>query len=212
VTHFRSFDFDLRPIDLVRDENVAANVLRQNKFTKGLAESDLKRKAQALHFARHTSRAAHQQWDVALRKTRSTSSREKELGFTLVELLVVVAILGLLIGLVAPAMIRQLGSAKHRIAEQSVARLAGILDIYRLDIGTYPSTDQGLSALNSSPAGAAGWNGPYLNDEMGIVDPWGRPFEYRSPSQRAGRAFDIASLGADGKPGGSGEDADILNR
>ena len=147
-----------------------------------------------------------------LRKTRQIYARNKEQGFTLVELLVVVAILGLLIGLVAPAMMRQLGSAKHRIAEQSVARLAGILDIYRLDIGSYPSTDQGLGALNASPAGAAGWSGPYLNDETGIVDPWGRPFEYRSPSQRAGRAFDIASLGADGKPGGSGEDADIFNR
>ena len=137
---------------------------------------------------------------------------DKELGFTLVELLVVVAILGLLITLVAPAMIRQLGTAKHKIAEQAVTRLAGILDIYRLDIGTYPSTSQGLSALNTSPAGVAGWNGPYLTDETGIIDPWGRPYEYRSPSQRAGRAFDIASFGADGKPGGEGEDADILSR
>jgi general secretion pathway protein G len=147
-----------------------------------------------------------------VRKDASKLRRERELGFTLVELLVVVVILGLLIGLVAPAMMRQLGSAKHRIAEQSVARLAGILDIYRLDIGSYPTTGQGLAALNESPAGAAGWNGPYVNDETGIVDPWGRPFEYRSPSQRVGRAFDISSLGADGKPGGSGEDADILNR
>ena len=147
-----------------------------------------------------------------MRKSRSNRSRDGESGFTLVELLVVVVILGLLIGLVAPAMMRQLGSAKHRIAEQSVARLVGILDIYRLDIGSYPSTDQGLAALNASPGGVAGWNGPYVNDPAGIVDPWGRPFDYRSPSQRAGRAFDIASLGADGKAGGEGEDADILNR
>ena len=145
-------------------------------------------------------------------RKRPPRSHEGELGFTLVELLVVVAILGLLIGLVAPAMMRQLGSAKHKIAEQTVARLASVLDIYRLDIGAYPTTDQGLKALNSNPAGVAGWNGPYLSDENGILDPWGRPFEYRSPSQRTGRAFDIASMGADGKPGGSGEDSDILNR
>jgi general secretion pathway protein G len=133
-------------------------------------------------------------------------------GFTLVELLVVLAILGLLIGLVGPAMIRQLGSAKHRIADQSVERIAGILDLYRLDVGTYPTTQQGLAALNLGPAGVAGWNGPYTKDANGIHDPWGRPFAYRAPSQRQGRPFDIISLGADGKTGGNGEDADIVNR
>jgi general secretion pathway protein G len=143
---------------------------------------------------------------------RHVPKSNSESGFTLVELLVVVAILGLLVTFVAPAMMRQLGSAKHRIAEQSVARLVGILDIYRLDIGSYPTTEQGLSVLNQTPGTIAGWNGPYLTDETGILDPWGQPFVYRSPSQRAGRAFDIASYGADGKPGGSGEDADILNR
>jgi len=137
---------------------------------------------------------------------------EKERGFTLVELLVVLAILGLLIGLVGPAMIRQLGSAKHRIADQSVERLAGILDLYRLDVGAYPTTQQGLAALNSGPAGVAGWSGPYTKDANGIHDPWGRPFAYRAPSQRPGRPFDIISLGADGKTGGNGEDADIVNR
>lgn len=147
-----------------------------------------------------------------MRRAARKSDGKGELGFTLVELLVVVVILGLLVTFVAPAMIRQLGSAKHKLAEQSVARLSGILDIYRLDIGSYPTTEQGLSALNRSPAGVAGWNGPYLTDETGIVDPWGRAFEYRSPSQRTGRAFDIASYGADGKPGGEGEDGDILNR
>jgi general secretion pathway protein G len=135
--------------------------------------------------------------------------REKEYGFTLVELLVVLAILGLLIGLVGPAMMRQLGSAKHRIADQSVERLAGILDLYRLDVGSYPTTQQGLAALNLGPAGVAGWNGPYTKDPSGILDPWGRPFAYRAPSQRGGHPFDIMSLGADGMTGGTGEDADI---
>ena len=149
----------------------------------------------------------------AVRTTPSAFPRhQKEFGFTLVELLVVLAILGLLVGLVGPAMIRQLGSAKHRIADQSVERLAGILDLYRLDIGGYPTTEQGLAALNSRPAGVAGWNGPYTKDASGIHDPWGRPFAYRAPSQRSGHAFDIISLGADGKTGGDGEDADIVSR
>jgi general secretion pathway protein G len=137
---------------------------------------------------------------------------DTEHGFTLVELLVVLAILGLLIGLVGPAMMRQLGSAKHRIADQSVERLAGILDLYRLDVGSYPTTQQGLTALTLGPAGVAGWNGPYTKDASGIHDPWGRPYAYRVPSQRGGRPFDIISLGADGRTGGNGEDADIVNR
>jgi len=135
-----------------------------------------------------------------------------EQGFTLVELLVVLAILGLLIALVAPAMIRQLGSAKHKIAEQSIERLSGVLDLYRLDVGDYPSTAQGLAGLNTNSANVAGWNGPYLKDAGGIVDPWGHPFQYRNPSQRPNHSFDIISLGADNKPGGEGENADIMNR
>lgn len=135
-----------------------------------------------------------------------------EAGFTLIELLVVLAILGLLIGFVAPAMIRELGSAKHKVAEQSIERLAGILDLYRLDVGTYPTTEQGLESLDAAPDGIAGWDGPYVKDANGLKDPWGRPFSYRSPSQRPGHSFDIVSLGADGKPGGDGEDADIINR
>jgi general secretion pathway protein G len=137
---------------------------------------------------------------------------QKERGFTLIELLVVLAILGLLIGFVAPAMIRQLGSAKHKVAEQSIERLAGILDLYRLDVGNYPTTEQGLVGLSAAPSGVAGWDGPYIKDPNGIKDPWGRVFEYRSPSQRTGHAFDIVSLGADGRPGGDGEDADLINR
>jgi general secretion pathway protein G len=133
-------------------------------------------------------------------------------GFTLMELLVVLTILGLLVGLVGPAMMRQLGAAKHRIATQSVERLAGILDLYRLDVGAYPSGEQGLQALTSRPMAVAGWNGPYMKDADGIRDPWGRPFVYSAPSRRDGYPFDILSLGADGRTGGSGEDADIVNR
>lgn len=139
------------------------------------------------------------------------SSKTDE-GYTLVELLVVVAILGLLIAFVAPAIIHQFGSAKHKIAEESIQRLSGILDLYRLDVGNYPTQSEGLAALVTDVDGAAGWNGPYLKDADGLHDPWGRPYIYRIPSQRPNHAFDIISLGADGQPGGSGEDADLINR
>ena len=109
-------------------------------------------------------------------------SRQHEDGFTLIELLVVLVILGLVVTFVAPAMINQLGSAKHKIAQQSIERLTGIVDLYRLDVGSYPTTDQGLELLNAAPTGVAGWNGPYLKDAEGICDPWGRVYGYRSPS------------------------------
>ncbi len=140
------------------------------------------------------------------------NSKRTDSGFTLVELLVVLAILGLLIAFVAPALIHQLGSAKHKIAEQSIERLSGILDLYHLDVGSYPSGTQGLKALSENSGNVAGWNGPYLKDSDSLKDPWGRPYIYRSQSLRPGHAFDIISLGADGKPGGQGEDADIENR
>jgi general secretion pathway protein G len=132
-------------------------------------------------------------------------------GFTLLELLVVLAILGLLIGLVAPAVLNQFGSAKHKVAEQAIGRLGGILDLYRLDIGSYPTTEQGLQALITKPPGVSGWNGPYTKSDGGLNDPWGRPFQYRSPSQRQGYEYDLFTLGSDGKPGGEGEAADIFN-
>jgi general secretion pathway protein G len=141
----------------------------------------------------------------------SGDSRSTQQGFTLLELLVVLAILGLLIGLVAPAALRQLGSAKEKIAHQSIERLASVLDIYKLDVGVYPTTEQGLQALITRPSGVTRWNGPYLKGEKVPEDPWGRPFVYRSPSQRPGHEYDLLSLGPTGQIGGTGEAAAIFN-
>src|SRR5258708_40356391 len=127
--------------------------------------------------------------------------REGERGFTLLELLVVLAIIGLLVGLVAPAALHQLGSAKEKIAHQSIERLATVLDMYKLDIGSYPTSEQGLQALITSPPGLKRWNGPYMKGSKVPDDPWGRPFQYRIPSQRAGHAFDLYSLGPTGQSG-----------
>ncbi len=134
-----------------------------------------------------------------------------ESGFTLLELLVVLAVLGLLIGLVAPAALRQLGSAKHKIAHQSIERLGGVLDLYKLDVGVYPTTEQGLQSLITRPPGMARWSGPYLKGEKLPEDPWGHGYLYRSPSQRPGREYDLYSLGPGGQPGGTGDAAPIYN-
>jgi general secretion pathway protein G len=141
----------------------------------------------------------------------AAARRRSQDGFTLLELLVVLAILGLLIGLVAPAALRQLGSAKEKIAHQSVERLATVLDMYKLDVGTYPSTEQGLQSLITRPSGMARWNGPYLKGDKMPEDPWGHPYLYRAPSQRPGHEYDLYSLGPTGQPGGTGSDAPIFN-
>jgi general secretion pathway protein G len=137
----------------------------------------------------------------------STRPRRDDRGFTLLELLVVIAILGLLIGLVAPAALRQLGSARTSVAKQSIERIASVLDLYKLDIGGYPTTDQGLRALIEPPSGVSNWNGPYVKGAM-PVDPWNHPYVYRDPSSRAGRDFDLCSEG----PSGTGGDQELCNQ
>lgn len=132
-------------------------------------------------------------------------------GFTLLEILVVIAILGLLIGLVAPAALRQLGGARQSVAKQSIERIVSILDLYRLDVGSYPSTDQGLAALNSKPTGAANWNGPYLKGEQSPMDPWSHSYIYRSPSSRGGHDYDLCSRGANAQANDAGTDGLICN-
>jgi general secretion pathway protein G len=124
-------------------------------------------------------------------------------GFTLLEILVVIAILGLLIGLVAPAALRQLGGARISVARQSIERLGGILDIYKLDTGSYPMTEQGLQALVTKPSDVAGWNGPYTRSEGVPLDPWKHEYVYRNPSTRSGHEYDLCSLGPNGTSEGS---------
>lgn len=114
----------------------------------------------------------------------------------------VVAIIGLLIGLVAPAALRQLGGARVSIAKQSIERLTTVLDLYALDMGTYPTAEQGLAALLRKPPGANSWNGPYLKGDTVPIDPWSRPYSYRRPSQRPGRDYDLCSSGPNGDAAG----------
>jgi general secretion pathway protein G len=137
----------------------------------------------------------------------SNCPRRDDRGFTLLELLVVIAILGLLIGLVAPAALRQLGNARTSVARQSIERIASVMDMYKLDVGSYPTTDQGLRALVERPTDAANWNGPYVKGSV-PMDPWNHPYVYRDPSSRQGRDFDLCSQG----PSGTGGDQEICNQ
>lgn len=128
----------------------------------------------------------------------SSARQGRDGGFTLLELLVVIAILGLLIGLVAPAALRQLGGARNSVARQSIQRLGEVLDLYRLDMGSYPGTEDGLHALVARPAGAESWNGPYVKDGTDPLDPWHHPYIYRNPYERPGHEYDLCSAGSSG--------------
>jgi general secretion pathway protein G len=123
-------------------------------------------------------------------------------SLTLLELLVVIAILGLLIGLVAPAALRQLGSARASVARQSIERLSSVLDVYKLDVGSYPTTEQGLQALVEQPTAVANWNGPYVKGDKPPIDAWNHPYMYRVPSTRPGHNYDLCSAGPFGNATG----------
>lgn len=134
-------------------------------------------------------------------------------GFTLIELMVVIIVLGLLAGLVAPRIIGRVSEAKSATARTQIELLSVALDNYRLDTGGYPTNDQGLAALEAKPVSEpvpANWRGPYLRKGV-PADPWNRPYVYRSPGTESGRGYDLLSLGADGVPGGQGEDGDITS-
>jgi general secretion pathway protein G len=130
----------------------------------------------------------------------------KNRGFTLLELLVVIVIIGLLAGYVAPRYFSQVGKSEIQVAKAQIESLEKAMDQYRLDMRRYPTAEEGLEALVAKPGSAQNWGGPYLKKSV-PNDPWGRPYVYRTPGQKG--EFEIFSYGRDGKAGGSGEDADI---
>ncbi|SFI21917.1 general secretion pathway protein G [Collimonas sp. OK307] len=129
-------------------------------------------------------------------------------GFTLLELLVVIVIIGLLAAYVGPKYLGQLGKSEVTIAKAQIGAFEKALDTYRLDVGRYPTSEEGLNALLNKPATATNWNGPYLKKDV-PVDPWGNAYTYKSPGSKS--EFEIVSYGKDGQPGGTGENADITN-
>ena len=142
------------------------------------------------------------------RVIRTRRKTNEQGGFTLMELLVVLAILGLLMSLVGPRVLSQLGGAKTKTAAIQIKDLEQSLEMYKLDVGRFPSTGEGLAALVAKPAGSVGWNGPYLKSDV-PVDPWKRAYLYKYPGEHA--ELDIFSYGQNGTPGGEGEDADVGN-
>ena len=139
----------------------------------------------------------------------SPSTRHPAYGFTLLELLVVILIIGLLTGIVAPRFMSQISRSETTAAKAQIANFDKAIEAFRIDMGRYPTEAEGLKALVVSPGGDARWRGPYLKDDI-PNDPWGSAYAYRYPSTR-GKDFDIVSLGRDRAVGGTGDDADLTN-
>jgi len=146
-------------------------------------------------------------------KTRVYAAVRGEEGLTLIEIIVVVAILGLLAATVAPSVFQHVGTAKKTAARSQIELLGAALDAYRLDNDLYPTTEQGLAALRAAPAiepAPRRWRGPYIKRDV-PTDPWDMPYVYRYPGEVNPTSYDLLSFGRDGKPGGEGDDADILS-
>jgi len=136
-------------------------------------------------------------------------SRTFQAGFTLLELLVVLVVMGMLAAIVTPQVMTMLSGAKTNAVGLQLETLTTALNYYQLDVGAYPTQENGLDALWQKPKDIGNWRGPYIRKKQHLLDPWGKKFLYRIPGQH-GR-FDIYSLGADGKEGGAGDDADVGN-
>ena len=157
----------------------------------------------------HATRALAVRWrPCATGASRPVRAGGLTPGFTLLELLVVIAIIGLLAGYVAPRYFAQVGKSEVSVAKAQIDAFDKALDQYRLDIGRYPTSDQGLAALNSQPANEPKWRGPYLKKAVPL-DPWGHAYLYKQPGEHG--EYDLLSYGKDGTPGGTGEAADITN-
>ena len=137
------------------------------------------------------------------------NGRNRALGFTLIELLVVLVILGLLAGLVGPQVMKYLGSSKTKTARLQLEDISAALDLYRLEVGRYPNSDEGLEALVKKPDNAKNWNGPYLKKAQVPKDPWGYDYQYTIPGEHG--QFDLVSLGSDNAEGGEGEAQDVVS-
>ncbi|TWB39012.1 type II secretion system protein G (GspG) [Nitrospirillum pindoramense] len=142
-------------------------------------------------------------------KAMTQRPREGQSGFTLVEVLVVLVIIGLLGLLVAPNLVGRLGKAKGEAAQAQINTLVSAVDLFYVDMGRYPNNDEGLEALMTAPGSDANWRGPYLRKRQALIDPWGNPYRYKVPGAHG--AYDLFSYGSDNKEGGEGDAHDVTN-
>lgn len=142
------------------------------------------------------------------RRIKGRAALRRACGFTLLELLVVMVIIGLLAGYVGPRYFSQVGKSEVKVAQAQIDALGKALDQFRLDTGRYPTSEEGLAALNHRPSNEPRWGGPYLKKDV-PPDPWGRPYAYRTPGEHGD--YDLYSYGKDGRPGGSAEAADVTS-